>query len=72
LRVALRRAVRQGEQATSKISSGVTVFFFDFDIFSTSPMTIGSPVSFSRARRVLPSASISISRGSTQSPFWRR
>jgi hypothetical protein len=30
------------------------VFFFDFDIFSMPPMTIGSPVDFSVAVRALP------------------
>ena len=40
----------------SAISSGATTFFFDFDIFSMSPITTGSPVVDSRARRVSPSA----------------
>jgi len=44
----------------------------DFDIFSMSPITSGSPPSTSRARRVEPSTMISTSPGSTQSPLWRR
>jgi len=41
------------------MSSGATTFFFDFDIFSMSPMTTGSPVSNIAARRAAPSARIS-------------
>ncbi len=33
------------------MSSGSTVFFFDFDIFSIEPISIGSPVAASVATR---------------------
>ena len=36
------------------MSSGSTVFFFDFDIFSIAPISIGSPVAASVARRASP------------------
>ena len=52
------------------MSSGSTVFFFDFDIFSMAPISIGSPVAMQRracARRSAPS--ILTSAGVTHSPF---
>ena len=36
------------------MSSGSTVFFFDFDIFSIEPISIGSPVEASVARLASP------------------
>ena len=52
------------------MSSGSTVFFFDFDIFSMAPISTGSPVVVSVARRASPSApSIVTSAGVTHSPF---
>ena len=51
------------------MSSGSTVFFFDFDIFSIEPISIGSPVAASVARRASPMPSIFTSAGSTQSPL---
>ena len=38
------------------MSSGSTVFVFDFDIFSMRPILIGSPVASSVALRAPPSA----------------
>ena len=54
------------------MSSGSTVFFFDFDIFSIGPIVTSSPVLTSTARRPLPSTSIFTSAGCTQLPsaFW--
>ena len=51
------------------ISSGSTVFFFDFDIFSIEPISIGAPVSTWKALRALPCVSKRTSEGSTQPPF---
>ena len=56
----------------SAMSAGATTLRLDFDIFSMSPIVTGSPVDFSRARRLAPSLAISTSAGSTHSPFWRR
>jgi hypothetical protein len=50
------------------MSSGSTVFFFDFDIFSIEPISIGSPVPLWNARRAPPSLSILTSAGSTHEP----
>ena len=54
------------------MSSGSTVLRFDFDIFSIAPISIGSPVAMSVARRSLPALSIFTSAGITHSPsaFW--
>ena len=54
------------------MSSGSTVFFFDFDIFSMAPISSGSPVAASIARRASPVPSILTLAGSTQSPFLAR
>ena len=50
------------------MSSGSTVFFFDFDIFSIGPISIGAPVVPWTARRAPPSCSIRMSAGSTHEP----
>ena len=47
------------------MSSGSTVFFFDFDIFSIGPIVMSSPVAVSIARRPLPPTSILTSAGCT-------
>ena len=54
------------------MSSGSMVFFFDFDIFSIEPISTGSPVATSVARRASPRPSILTSAGITQSPFLAR
>ena len=54
------------------MSSGSTVFFFDFDIFSIEPISTGSPVEASIARRASPMPSIFTLAGSIQSPFFAR
>ena len=51
------------------MSSGSTVFFFDFDIFSIEPISTGSPVEASIARRASPIPSILTFAGSIQSPL---
>ena len=72
--VALGRRVGQHEPArrvgavAPMMSSGSTVFFFDFDIFSIEPISIGAPVSTWKARRALPSLSMRTSPASAQAP----
>jgi hypothetical protein len=50
------------------MSSGSTVFFFDFDIFSIGPIVTSSPVPVSSARRPLPPVSTVTSAGVTKLP----
>ena len=49
-------------------SSRPTVLRFDFDIFSIGPISTGSPVAISAARRCAPVPSIFTSAGCTQPP----
>ena len=51
------------------ISSGSTVFRFDFDIFSMAPISTGSPVAISLARRASPAPSMLDLGRLAQSPF---
>ena len=53
------------------MSSGSTVLRFDFDIFSTAPISTASPVAISVARRSPPVPSTFTSAGTTQSPLAR-
>ncbi len=50
------------------MSSGSTVLCFDFDIFSIGPISIGSPVAASVARRAPSAPSIFTSAGAAQLP----
>jgi len=52
------------------MSSGLTVFFFDFDIFSSEPIAASSPVAISIARRLPPTSSILTSPGDSQRPLF--
>ena len=54
------------------MSSGSTVFFFDFDIFSMEPISSGSPVEANTALRSSAVPSIFTLAGSIHSPFLAR
>ena len=61
-----QRAVSAPNSAMN--SSRSTVFFFDFDIFSTAPISTGAPVAAWNALRVSPSPSMRTSDGSSHCP----